>query len=122
MLNARVKRIYEDPRADDGVRVLVDRLWPRGVSKVRAKLDSWEKCLAPGTALRTGWHHDPEQFSEFAERYRAELKAAPDAQHEIAHLRTLLAEGTPVTLLYAARDPQINHAQVLAAYLNDTER
>ena len=104
-----VKRVYDEAADDDGFRVLVDRLWPRGVSKERSRLDEWLKSAAPSADLRTWWNHDPERMDEFAERYEAEL----DEGDALAHLRALLAEHARVTLLYGARDPQINHARVL---------
>jgi uncharacterized protein YeaO (DUF488 family) len=110
----RIKRIYEAPAADDGTRILVDRLWPRGVRKENAALDAWIKNAAPSPDLRKWFNHDPERFEEFASRYRAELKhnAALD------EIRALLKENT-VTLLYAAHDPDCNHALVLADYLRE---
>ena len=110
MTTFRVKRVYDDPTADDGKRVLVDRLWPRGVTKERAALDRWAKEVAPSTELRTWFHSHPDQFPEFAERYRGELTGNP-AVDELRHL-----DGT-VTLLYSVRDAEHNHAQILAAYL-----
>jgi len=106
----RVKRVYDDPAADDGCRVLVDRLWPRGVTKERAALDRWAKEVAPSTELRTWFHAHPDQFPEFARRYRAELDGNP----AVAGLRDL---GPTVTLLYSVRDAEHNHAQLLADYL-----
>jgi uncharacterized protein YeaO (DUF488 family) len=106
----RVKRVYDDPSADDGKRVLVDRLWPRGVTKERAALDLWAKEVAPSTELRTWFHAHPDQFPEFAKRYRAELTD----NNAIKDLKAI--EGT-VTLLYSVRDAEHNHAQILAEYL-----
>jgi uncharacterized protein YeaO (DUF488 family) len=106
------KRIYDPPGPDDGVRVLVDRLWPRGVAKAKARLDDWMKDIAPTPALRTWFGHRPERFTEFRKRYRAELAANP----MVADLRKL-GRRHKVTLLYGARDPDINHAVVLAAAL-----
>ncbi|TFB77417.1 DUF488 family protein [Cryobacterium glaciale] len=111
----RIKRAYEQASADDGCRVLVDRLWPRGVSKERAELDEWLKEIAPSPALRTWWNHDPERMEEFALRYRAELDANTEA---VAALRALIARGV-TTLVYGAKDPQVNHARVLAEYLEE---
>ena len=104
-----LKRVYEKPGPDDGYRMLVDRLWPRGVSKQRAELDEWAKDLAPTTELREWFGHDPARFDEFAERSRAELEGNPAVDAARAHQR--------VTLLYAARDPLVNHAVVLRDYL-----
>jgi len=108
----RIKRVYEDWAADDGERVLVDRLWPRGLSRERARLDDWVKEVAPTPDLRTWFGHDAERFDEFAVRYRAEL----DGNDAVEELRTRGSHGT-VTLLYAAHDPRINHAVVLRDYL-----
>jgi uncharacterized protein YeaO (DUF488 family) len=105
----QIKRIYDDPIPADGVRVLVDRLWPRGVTKERAHLDEWFREIAPSPALREWFDHDPKRFAEFRKRYQAELK--PQSA-ELAKLKTE-ARTTRVTLLYAAHDPQINHAVVL---------
>ena len=109
----RIKRIYDEPDARDGYRVLVDRLWPRGVSKQRAKLDAWEPKLAPSAALRTWFGHDPARFTEFRQRYRAELARVPSLVESIR--RRALDER--VTLLYAARDPTHNHAIVLRNFI-----
>lgn len=108
------KRIYEDASPDDGWRVLVDRLWPRGVSKEKADLDEWAKDLAPSTDLRKWFGHKPERFEEFAKRYVAELEANPDAPDTIAGWR----EHDKVTLLYGARDETHNEAVVLKDYLD----
>lgn len=110
MRSVVLKRVYERPAASDGSRILVDRLWPRGLSKAKAALDSWNKDVAPSPALRKWFDHRPERFAEFAKRYRAELKD----NAAIADLRAITGK---VTLLYGARDPKINHAVVLAAVL-----
>ena len=108
----KLKRIYEAPEPGDGVRVLVDRLWPRGVSKERAKLDSWDKELSPSTELRTWFHADRDaRYDEFAQRYAAEL-ASPEQQERLDELRTEAA-GTTVTLLTGAADPAHRHLAVL---------
>jgi uncharacterized protein YeaO (DUF488 family) len=109
----QIKRIHEEPCAQDGLRVLVDRLWPRGISKQRAALDEWRADLAPSTALRKWFAHDPRRWPEFRQRYRAELRA------HAALLQPLRERATQqrVTLLYAARDPRINHALVLRSVL-----
>lgn len=114
-MNIVIKRIYDDPTADDGFRVLVDRLWPRGVSKQRAALDAWMKDLAPSPDLRVWFNHEPERFAEFSARYTDELSrstAVADFQKQVAGHDT-------VTLLYAAHDPKINHAIVLQHYLSE---
>jgi uncharacterized protein YeaO (DUF488 family) len=109
----RIKRIYDAPDPADGFRVLVDRLWPRGVDKERALLDAWARELAPSAALRQWFRHDPERWSEFQLRYRAELA---DRQPELETLRQR-ARQQAVTLLFAARDPRINHAAALREIL-----
>ena len=114
----RIKRVYDEPAPDDGVRVLVDRLWPRGVTRQRAAADRWLKDAAPSPALRVEWHHDPARFEAFAERYRAELDDAP----VVAELLDLARGHGTVTLLFAARDPEVNHAAVLRDYLEDARR
>ena len=112
-LDIRLKRAYEAPAKSDGTRVLVDRLWPRGVSRERAAIDLWLKDAAPSPGLRTAWHHDPGRFDDFAELYRAELAHSP----ALDQLAGILRDHPVVTLVYAARDPVANHAQVLRAHL-----
>jgi uncharacterized protein YeaO (DUF488 family) len=112
-----IKRAYDPPSRQDGVRILVDRLWPRGLRKDAAALDLWAKDLAPSPALRKWFDHRPERFAEFKRRYRDELKANPAVLDELRHIKKVKA-----TLLYAARDPAINHAVVLAAVLNRSRR
>jgi uncharacterized protein YeaO (DUF488 family) len=109
----QVKRIYEPAATDDGARILVDRIWPRGVTKSAAALTLWLKDIAPSNSLRKWFGHDPERWMEFSSRYRKELDAngAP-----VAHLRAFLKEG-PVTLLYGAHDAAHNQAIVLADYI-----
>ena len=107
--NVRLKRAYEPPEKQDGARILVDRLWPRGVSKEEAQLDEWIKEIAPSAELRTWFGHDPRRWDEFRERYRAEL-----AEHseKLKDLRRRAREG-PITLVYSARDEVHNDAIVL---------
>ncbi len=112
-----IKRIYDKPTASDGYRVLVDRLWPRGVSKERAQLDEWRKEIAPSPDLRIWFDHKPENFAEFSVRYTEELQANPAA----AYLKELSSKHTNLTLLYAAHDPLINHAAVLLDFLNSKQ-
>ncbi len=108
------KRAYDEPTADDGYRVLVDRLWPRGVKKETLALDEWCKDVAPSSELRVWFDHDPAKFSEFRARYRTELIASE------ASIKLLERAGKQtLTLVYAAKDPQINHAVVLQEYLKD---
>ncbi|MGW8762714.1 DUF488 domain-containing protein [Streptomyces sp. NPDC055815] len=107
----RVRRVYEDPSPDDGVRVLVDRLWPRGLKKTDAHIDEWPKALTPSTELRH-WYHGPDgAYEEFCRRYEAELDA-PEAAAALDRLRELAARET-VTLLTAAKDPSTSHTSVL---------
>ena len=113
-MTVTIKRVYEDAAADDGYRVLVDRLWPRGVSKPRAAVDLWLKDVAPSPQLRTWWNHDPETMDEFTQRYRAEL----DTNDSLRELRDVISQHPVVTLLYGARDPHVNHAAVLLEYLS----
>ena len=110
-----VKRVRDPASEADGARVLVDRLWPRGVSREAAALSSWLKEIAPTTGLRQWFGHDPARWDEFRERYRAELDANPEA---VATLRRLLDQGD-VTLLHDAHDRAHNQALVLADYLRD---
>ncbi|MFJ7067692.1 DUF488 domain-containing protein [Streptomyces sp. NPDC101115] len=111
----RVRRIYEPPEPDDGLRVLVDRLWPRGIAKADAHIDEWPKALTPSNELRR-WYHGPEgEFEEFRRRYEREL-AEPAAAEALSELRARAAEG-PVTLLTAAKDPSASHTTVLAEAL-----
>jgi uncharacterized protein YeaO (DUF488 family) len=114
-MDLRIKRIYEPPARDDGARILVDRLWPRGIGKDDAKLTFWLKEIAPSTELRTWFHSEPTQWAEFRRRYRAELDANTEA---IDRLRGFLKKGR-VTLLYAVRDTERNHARILAEYLGE---
>ena len=109
MKNVRLKRAYEHPARDDGTRILVDRLWPRGLKKAEASIDQWAKELAPSTELRKWFGHDPNRWPEFRQRYRGELRAGHD---QLEHLRTLARSGA-ITLVYAARDEEHNDAVVL---------
>ena len=107
------KRVYDPPSDKDGMRILVDRLWPRGLRKEAAALDLWAKDVAPTPELRKWFDHRPDRFADFKHRYRDELKsnpAVPDLLHQIGKKK--------VTLLYGAKDPQINHAVVLAEFLH----
>jgi uncharacterized protein YeaO (DUF488 family) len=112
-VNVQVKRVYEDAGPGDGFRVLVDRVWPRGVSKQRAALDLWAKEVAPTTELRTWFHAHPGEFAEFSRRYRAELRENP----EVGRLRAELSGHPVVTLLYGVPDTEHNHARILAEVL-----
>lgn len=115
--DAVIKRIYDDPSDDDGHRVLVDRLWPRGMSKQRAAIDEWCKTVAPSTDLRKWYAHDPVRFDEFRARYADEL-ADGDQASAFAHLRDLHQHGR-LTLLTASKALDISEARVLADLLNE---
>ena len=114
-IDVRAKRIYDDADLGDGHRVLIDHVWPRGVSRERAHLDEWARELAPGDELRKWFDHVPERFAQFRSRYRDELTAQSDRVEE---LRRRAQEG-PVTILYAARDTEHNNAVVLAELIRD---
>jgi DNA-3-methyladenine glycosylase len=109
----RIRRVYDEPEAADGYRVLVDRLWPRGLSKERAQLDLWLKEVAPSTELRRWFHGEHPTFDAFAERYRAELDGNP----ALEELRAVVRAHPTVTLLVATHDMADNHARVLLPYL-----
>src|SRR5581483_10442191 len=110
-LNLSLKRVYDEPAEGDGTRVLVERLWPRGLSKERAHIDLWLKEVAPSHELRTWFGHDPEKWVEFRRRYEAEL-ASGEAQRALSTLRDLARQG-PLTLVFAAHDVQHTNAVVL---------
>jgi uncharacterized protein YeaO (DUF488 family) len=112
-LKLEIKRVYEEPSRADGTRILVDRLWPRGLSKERARVDLWLKEVAPSTELRKWFSHDPSKWTEFQARYRQELRSKADI---LADLKEKAANG-PVTLLYGAKDEVHNEAVVLQALL-----
>jgi uncharacterized protein YeaO (DUF488 family) len=105
----RLKRAYQPAAADDGTRILVDRLWPRGLKKSDAAIDRWLKDIAPSTALRQWFAHDPARWPEFRRRYAAEIRRHPD---QLAELRAIAGKG-PVTLIFSARDELRNDAVVL---------
>jgi uncharacterized protein YeaO (DUF488 family) len=115
--DVRVKRIYEAPSRSDGTRVLVDRIWPRGVTKAEAELDEWCKDVAPSTALRKWFGHDPPRFSDFRRRYQRELARGEGAQ-ALVHLREL-AKRRRLTLLTATKDVSISAAAILADLLRE---
>ena len=114
-MKVRVRRAYDEPEPDDGARVLVDRLWPRGLSKAKAALDEWCKNVAPSGELRTWYNHDPDRFEEFSRRYQQEL-GDPERATALAHLRDLASAG-PLTLLTATKRADISEATVLATLL-----
>ena len=111
--NLIIKRIYEEPTKNDGYRVLVDRLWPRGVKKEYAKLDDWLKELAPSSELRIWFAHDPKKWKDFQTKYTIELNSNENVEKQLSVFRTKKC----VTLLIAAKDPEHNHAIVLKSYL-----
>jgi uncharacterized protein YeaO (DUF488 family) len=111
----RLRRVYDDPASDDGARVLVDRVWPRGLTKAAVHLDEWMKEVAPSTQLRRWYGHRPERFTEFRRRYLAELDTAAQAE-TVDRLREMARTG-PVTLLTATRDVEHSHAAVLSDLL-----
>ena len=117
IVTVKVGRVYDQATDQDGRRVLVDRLWPRGMSKSRAEIGEWCKQVAPSTALRKWYSHDPQRFAEFRRRYRAELASGEQAT-ALAHLRELATDGA-LTLLTASKDPLISAAAVLAELLQD---
>ncbi|MDH3660629.1 MAG: DUF488 domain-containing protein [Alphaproteobacteria bacterium] len=112
----KIKRIYEPVEPSDGYRVLVDRLWPRGVARAGAKLDDWLKDIAPSTELRKWFHHEPERWDEFVNRYQAELQLPLQAEH-LERLRKISC-GRTITLLYGARNEGRNHAMVIKGLLS----
>ncbi|MFH8801867.1 DUF488 domain-containing protein [Streptomyces sp. NPDC017936] len=114
-MSVRVRRVYDPAEPDDGVRVLVDRLWPRGLSKDAARIDEWPKNLTPSAELRRWYHAGEGSYEDFARRYEAEL-TAPEAAELLTRVRELTREG-PVTLLTAAKDPGHSHAAVLLRLL-----
>jgi len=112
-MSFKLKRAYEKPARADGYRVLVDRIWPRGISKAAAKIDGWQKEIAPSTGLRKWFGHDPDRWLEFKRRYFAELEARHEA---LAKLRELATGGT-ITLVFGAKDTEHNQAVALKEYL-----
>jgi uncharacterized protein YeaO (DUF488 family) len=113
--DVRVRRVYDEPSSEDGTRVLVDRVWPRGLRKDAARLDEWAKDVAPSTDLRTWYQHDPAKFTEFRRRYAAEL-AEPGPRDALTRLRSEAASG-PLTLLTATKELDLSQAAVLADLL-----
>jgi uncharacterized protein YeaO (DUF488 family) len=108
-----IKRAYDNPMPQDGVRILIDRLWPRGVSKTKLKLDAWPRELAPSTSLRKWYGHDPARFAEFRRRYKAELAERPE---QLSVLRAMV-KGRAATLLTATRELDLSHAEVMRGIL-----
>ena len=114
-MDIRLKRAYEKPAPGDGLRVLVERLWPRGLTKEKAAIDLWLKDVAPSPELRRWYNHDPARWAEFQKRYRSELR---EQKQEVHDLRQKCRDGA-VTFVYAARDEERNSARVLKDYLDD---
>lgn len=112
-MNIKIKRVYEKPAKDDGSRILVDRLWPRGLTKEKASVDLWLKEIAPSTELRKWFGHDPEKWNRFRRRYETEIRNKDDV---IEILKGKASQGT-ITLIYAARDEKHNEARVLKQFL-----
>ena len=117
-MKLQVKRVYDAPSPDDGQRILIDRLWPRGLSKAKANIDLWLKEIAPSTHLRQWYDHDPDKWPEFKKRYFLELDAIPDAVDE---LESRVAR-RKTTLLYASREEKLNNAFALKEYLEKGSR
>jgi uncharacterized protein YeaO (DUF488 family) len=114
-VDVRVKRVYAPPEPGDGYRVLIDHVWPRGVSRERASVDEWARELAPGDEVRRRFDHVPERFDEFRSRYRDELAGHAERLDELRRR----ARSAPLTIVYAARDREHNNAVVLAELLRD---
>ena len=112
-MDIRVKRVYEAPSAEDGMRVLVDRLWPRGLAREKARIDLWLKELAPSTGLRKWFNHEPDKWETFKQRYLLELQQQPAA---LAHAIEAMGTG-PVTLLFAAKEVRFNDAVALREFI-----
>ncbi len=112
-MDIKIKRVYENPLPTDGYRVLVDRLWPRGISKNNARLEAWEKDLAPSAELRKWYGHQPERWEEFKKRYRSELSANPAVTEFLEKNRAQQV----ITLVYAYRDEEYSHALILQEFL-----
>ena len=115
-INIQIKRVYESFDEHDGLRILVDRLWPRGISKEKANLDLWCKDIAPSSDLRKWFSHKPERFKEFSNRYVEELDENQDCVNQIVDI---CRKSKKVTFLYGAKDPRINHAIVLKDYIQN---
>lgn len=116
MYQLQIKRIYQPIEASDGFRILVDRLWPRGIKKEDAHINLWEKSITPTPALRKWFNHQPEKFAQFALQYQQELAQNPQSQDFLTICQQQL-EQQNVTLLYAAKDPECNHALILSHWI-----
>jgi uncharacterized protein YeaO (DUF488 family) len=117
-MNVTLKRVYEKPSVSDGKRILVDRLWPRGLTKEKAKVDVWLKDLAPSTELRKWFNHEPSKWTEFKKRYRAEMHNNTET---LTALKELLTKGK-VTVVYGAKDEEHNEAVVIKEYIEENKR
>lgn len=115
MNKIQIKRVYEGPSESDGIRILTERLWPRGVSKERAQLDQWMKAVAPSHDLRKWFDHDPNKWEEFKEKYRRELFGS----EYVEELLEIIKENETVTLIYASKDEKHNSTVLLKAFLED---
>lgn len=114
-MKIRIKRVYDTPEAGDGVRILVERLWPRGLSKKDAQVDFWLKDIAPSTGLRKWYSHDPAKWEEFRRRYFEELDKNREAVKELLNVK----EGKDTTLVYGSREKELNSAAALKAYIEE---
>lgn len=114
MNGIQIKRIYEKPDSEDGYRILIDRLWPRGIKKEDVEINEWNKEIAPSTELRKWFNHQQEKFEEFSELYKQELS---NKGEQLSHIRSI-AKTENITLLYAAKDRKINHAVILQKILS----
>ncbi|MCO7125404.1 DUF488 domain-containing protein [Sporolactobacillus shoreicorticis] len=119
-MTIQIKQIYEPVQDSDGLRILVDRMWPRGISKERARLDDWMKSVTPSPELRKWFNHEPAKFARFQEAYQKELSEDEEKQHGVEKLIKLSRTQT-VTLLYAAKSPTCNHALVLVVFIKSKE-
>lgn len=110
----KIKRVYDKPSKDDGYRILIDRLWPRGLTKEEAKIDLWLKEIAPSTELRKWYNHDPKKWISFKEKYRKELK---DKEELLEQIKELEKEHKTVTLLYSSKEERLNNAIILLEFI-----
>ena len=117
-MDIKIKRAYEEPAAEDGCRILVDRLWPRGMSKEKARIDLWPRDLAPSKELRSWYGHDPEKWREFRARYFAELDSKPGLVHELIES----TRGKTVTFVYSSKERRLNNAYALKEYIENLKR
>ncbi|MGO1694059.1 MAG: DUF488 domain-containing protein [Marinobacter sp.] len=120
MMEIRIKRAYESAANSDGPRILVDRIWPRGVSKEDAQLETWLKGVAPSTELRKWFGHDPEKWKEFQQRFLKELKKK-DAAEDLEELQAIIKKHKRITLVFAAKDTEHNNAVALRDFLNNDD-